>query len=106
MIEEVEIVADYTVRFIMEYPFSAIPSHFAHNVGGMVSKEQIEEDYAAMEEGNEPGSVINEHPIGTSYFKFEEWNPVEYVKLVKNEDYWDGEAKLDSVTCKVVSEDL
>ena len=106
MIEEVEIVDDYTVRFITEYPFSALPSHFAHNVAGMVSKEQIEEDYAAMEEGNEPGSVINEHPIGTSYFKFEEWNPGEYVKLVKNEDYWDGEAKLDSVTFKVVSEDL
>src|SRR5699024_5735675 len=63
MIEEVEIVDDYTVRFITEYPFSALPSHFAHNVAGMVSKEQIEEDYAAMEEGNEPGSVINEHPI-------------------------------------------
>src|SRR5699024_1433328 len=106
MIEEVEVVDDYTVRFITKFPFSALPAHFAHNVGGMVSKEQIEEDYAAMEEGNEPGSVINEHPIGTGYFKFNEWKPGEYVKLVKNEDYWDGETKLDSVTFKVISEDL
>lgn len=106
MIEEVEVVDDHTIRFITEYPFSALPSHFAHNVAGMVSKEQIEADYESMEEGNEPGAVINENPIGTGYFKFEEWNPGAYVKLVKNEDYWDGEAKLDTVTFKVVSEDL
>lgn len=106
MIEDIEVVDDHTIRFITEYPFSSLPSHFAHNVSGMVSKDLIEEDYKAMEEGNEPGSVINEHPIGTNYFEFEEWVPGEYVKLVKNDDYWDGEAKLDSVTFKVVSEDL
>lgn len=59
MIDEIEVVDDYTIRFITEFPFSALPSHFAHNVGGMISKEQIEDDYAAMEEGKEPGTVIN-----------------------------------------------
>lgn len=106
MIEEVEVVDDHTIRFTTEFPFSALPSHFAHNVSGMVSKEQIEEDYEAMEDGKEPGTVINENPIGSGYFKFESWTPGESVKLVKNEDYWDGEAKLDSVTFKIVSEDL
>lgn len=106
MIDEIEVVDDYTIRFITEFPFSALPSHFAHNVGGMISKEQIEDDYAAMEEGNEPGTVINENPTGTGYFKFESWTPGDSIKLVKNEEYWDGEAKLDSVTFKVVSEDL
>jgi len=106
MIDEIEVVDDYTIRFITEFPFSALPSHFAHNVGGMISKEQIEDDYAAMEEGKEPGTVINENPTGTGYFKFESWTPGDSIKLVKNEDYWDGEAKLDSVTFKVVSEDL
>ena len=106
MIDEIEVVDDYTIRFITEFPFSALPSHFAHNVGGMISKEQIEDDYAAMEEGKEPGTVINENPTGTGYFKFESWTPGDSIKLVKNEEYWDGEAKLDSVTFKVVSEDL
>src|SRR5699024_660111 len=54
MIEEVEVVDDHTIRFTTEFPFSALPSHFAHNVSGMVSKEQIEEDYEAMEDGKEP----------------------------------------------------
>lgn len=106
MVTEVEVVDDYTVRFVTEYPFSPLPAHLAHNGGGMVSLEQIEADYAAMEEGEEPGSVINENPVGTGFFKFEEWQSGQHVRLVKNEDYWGEPAKLDSVTFKVVGEDL
>jgi len=106
MVTEIEVVDDYTVRFTTEYPFSPLPAHLAHTGGGMVSLEQIEADYAAMENGEAPGSVINENPIGTGYFKFDSWEPGSQVKLVKNEDYWGETAKLDSVTFKVVSEGL
>ncbi|WP_369384530.1 ABC transporter substrate-binding protein [Halalkalibacter hemicellulosilyticus] len=50
--------------------------------------------------------MINEHPIGTGYFQFDYWTPGEEIKLVRNEDYWGDKANLDSVTFKVVSEDL
>lgn len=106
MINEVVVVDDYTVQFKTEYPFAGLPAHLAHNASGMVSPETIEADYAAMKEGEAPGTVVNEKPIGTGYFKFEEWQPGQYVRLVKNEEYWDGTAKLDSVTFKVVPEDL
>lgn len=106
MITDIEVVDEYTVRITTEYPFAPLPAHLAHPVSGMVSLELIEEDYAAMEEGEEPGSVINNNPIGTGYFKFDEWVPGQYVRLVKNEDYWGEQALLDSVTFKVVPEDL
>ncbi|MBY7143159.1 glutathione ABC transporter substrate-binding protein [Virgibacillus sp. NKC19-3] len=106
MISEVKVVDDYTVHFITEYPFSPLPAHLANNVAGMISIEQIEDDYAAMEEGEDPGSVINQNPAGTGYFKFEDWEPGQHIRLIKNEEYWDGEANLDSVTFKVVPEDL
>ncbi|WP_067727973.1 glutathione ABC transporter substrate-binding protein [Oceanobacillus damuensis] len=106
MVTDIEIVDDYTVRFTTEFPFSPLPAHLAHSGGAMVSLEQIKADYAAMEEGEEPGSVINENPIGTGFFKFEEWNAGTDITLVKNEDYWGEPAKLDSVTFKVVSEGL
>ncbi|MFC3041211.1 glutathione ABC transporter substrate-binding protein [Virgibacillus xinjiangensis] len=105
MVTNVEAVDEYTVRITTEFPFSPLPSHLAHPGGGMVSPAVIEEDYAAMEEGEEPGSYINENPIGTGYFKFEKWEPGTEIVLVKNEDYWDGEAQLDSVTFRVVPED-
>ncbi|MBY7144872.1 glutathione ABC transporter substrate-binding protein [Virgibacillus sp. NKC19-3] len=106
MVTDIEVVDDYTVRFTTEYPFAPLPAHLAHTGGSMVGLDQIEEDYAAMEDGEEPGSVINENPIGTGYFEFDEWSPGELVRLTKNEDYWDDPALLDSVTFKVVDEDL
>lgn len=105
MVTDVEAIDEYTVQFTTEYPFAPLPAHLAHSGGGMVSLDLIEEDYAAMEDGKDPGSVINENPVGTGYFKFDEWAPGEYIRLVRNDDYWDDPALLDSVTFKVVSED-
>ncbi|GAB3055046.1 glutathione ABC transporter substrate-binding protein [Virgibacillus ainsalahensis] len=106
MITNVEVVDAYTVRMETEFPFAPLPAHLAHPGGQMVSKEQIEADYAAMENGDEPGSVINENPQGTGPFTFENWEPGQSIKLVRNEDYWGENALLDSVTFKVVPEDL
>ncbi len=106
MVEEVEVVDDYTVRFVTEYPFAPFPAHIAHNGGGMVSKDAIDADYEAMENGEEPGTYISENPVGTGYFKFDSWNPGTEIRLVKNEDYWGEPAHLDSVVFKVVSEGL
>lgn len=105
MITDIEVVDEYTIRFTTEYPFAPLPGHFAHQVSGMVSPELIEADYAAMEEGRDPGAVINEGPIGTGHFKFDESEPGNYVRLVRNDNHWDENALLDSVTFKVVKED-
>ncbi|WP_062048314.1 glutathione ABC transporter substrate-binding protein [Bacillus sp. JCM 19034] len=106
MVTNVEVIDEYTVQIETEYPFAPLPAHLAHEAGGMISKELIEADYAAMEDGQDPSSKINEHPIGTGYFKFESWTPGQEIKLVRNEDYWGENVKLDSVTFKVVPEDL
>lgn len=105
MIEEVEVIDDYTVHIKTEYPFAPLPAHLAHNGGGMMSGEMIAEDYEAMENGEEPGSVINNKAIGTGFFKFDTWSPGSELKLVKNDDYWGDPAKVDSVTFRVVPED-
>ncbi|EEG76979.1 glutathione ABC transporter substrate-binding protein [Dethiobacter alkaliphilus] len=105
MIEEIIVVDEYTVQFVTEFPFAPLPAHLAHSGGGIISLASIEADYAAMEEGKDPGSVISMDPVGTGYFVFESWVPGSEIKLVRNEDYWGEKAKLDSVTFKVVPED-
>lgn len=104
MVEEINVVDDYTIEFVTEYPFSPLPAHIAHNGGGIMSAEVIEEDYAALEGGEEPGSVINVSPVGTGPFVFESWTSGEEIVLTQNEDYWDGAPALDSVTFRVVPE--
>lgn len=106
MVTDVEVVDEYTVRFTTEYPFAPLPAHLAHSGGSMVSLDVIEEDYAAMEEGSDPGTVVNENPVGTGYFIFDEWKSGESIRVVRNEDYWGENALLDSVLYKIVSEDL
>lgn len=106
MVSDIEVVDEYTVRFTTEYPFAPLPAHLAHSGGAMVSLDIIEQDYAAIEEGKDPGTVVNEQPIGTGYFVFDEWKSGESIRLVRNEDYWGDNALLDSVLFKVVSEDL
>ena len=102
MITDVEVISDYEVQITTEYPFAPLLAHLSHNGGGMISPAQIEADYAAMESGSDPGSVITEEPVGTGFFKFDSWSAGSEIRLVKNEDYWGEPANVDSVTFRVV----
>ncbi|CAM4076017.1 glutathione ABC transporter substrate-binding protein [Lederbergia lenta] len=104
MVKSVDVVDDQTVRITTEYPFAPLLAHLSHNGGGMMSPKTIAADYEGMKNGKEPGAVISEQPAGTGYFKFESWETGSQLKLVKNEEYWDTPALVDSVTFKVVPE--
>lgn len=106
MIVSVEVTDEYEVKITTEFPFAALPSHLAHPGGHIISLESIKKDYEAFENGEEPFKVVNENPVGTGYFKFDKRSNGESVKLVKNDDYWGQKAKVDSVTFKVVPEDM
>lgn len=106
MITNVEAVDELTVRFTLEYPFAPFPAHLAHEGGSILSEESIQKDYEEMEKGETAGAYIGTNPIGTGYFKLEQWEPGDYLKLVRNDDYWGEKAKLDSVTFRVVDEAL
>lgn len=106
MIDSVDVIDEYTVHIHTKYPFSALPSHLAHPGGHMISLEAIEKDNEAIANGAEPFAAVNENPIGTGYFKYDERTSGEQIKVVKNEDYWGEQAGVDSVTFKFVPEDL
>ena len=104
MISNVEVIDEYTVRITTEYPFSPLLAHLSHSGGAIISPKSIAADYAAMETGKVAGSVISENPVGTGYFKFISWAPGSEIKLVRNDDYWDEKAFVDTVTFKVIPE--
>jgi len=104
MITSVDIVDEYTVRIITEYPFSPIFTHLTHSGGAIISPKSVEADYAAMNNGEDSGSVISVNPVGTGFFKFESWEPGAEIKLSRNEDYWGNQANVETVTFRVIPE--
>ena len=133
MVSEVNIIDDYTVELVTEYPFAPLANNLTHGAGKMISKDLIDADYQqALDEagsdltleeyyelrtegGGEHEAVANEissfvgqlvesEPVGTNYFKFESRSPGEQTAVVRNDDYWGDTSLLDGVNFKVVSE--
>ncbi|MFG6149884.1 glutathione ABC transporter substrate-binding protein [Halobacillus sp. B23F22_1] len=91
-IESIEAVDEYTVEITTEEPYGALLAALAHTNAAIVSPEA------------DQNQDINEDPVGTGPFKFENWSQGEEVTLSKNEDYWQEPAELENVTMKVVPE--
>ena len=48
------------VQITTEFPFAPLLAHLSHPAGVIVSPKQVDEEYAAMADGKEPSSVIND----------------------------------------------
>src|SRR5699024_7476947 len=103
MVGEINIIDDYNIELVTEYPYAPLLNNLSHGAGKMISKELIDEDYQnaleqaesnlSLEEyyelrnrgGEEHGQVVEDisqyvgekvetGPVGTNYFKFESRN--------------------------------
>ena len=99
-IDTVTVVDDKTIAFKM---VKASPANIANFTYGIMSKEYYA--HSSFEELTQK----NPTPMGTGKFVLADggYAPKQYVKLTKNENYWDVEnaPKIDGVTLSEVSED-
>ncbi|MBT5369163.1 MAG: peptide ABC transporter substrate-binding protein, partial [Nitrospinaceae bacterium] len=51
-------------------------------------------------------SGLNRSPIGTGPFKFKEWQSDELIRLVRNDDYWEGPAKYSEFIMRIIPDPL
>ena len=90
--ESAEAVDDYTVKLYLKQPDALLLSG-ARGLGhiAVVPREAVEyygEDFGL-------------NPIGSGPFEFAEYKPDEYVRLVRNEDYW-KQPYMDEVLFKII----
>jgi peptide/nickel transport system substrate-binding protein len=97
-IESIEVVDEYTVKFTLKEP--KVGFIWTANYG--ILPKHILKDVAIGELGEHEFGT--QSPIGTGPFKFVEWKDGEYVKLERNEKYFDGSPYLDSMTFKFVQD--
>ena len=97
MLEEVVVIDDYTVHFIVEFPFAPFPAHVAHNAGAIIAPSAI------LEEEN-GGLSISENPIGTGPFVYYSWDRGTELVMVRNENYWKQTVYLDGLRFVAIPE--
>jgi peptide/nickel transport system substrate-binding protein len=96
VLKAVEVVDDYTVRFVLLEPYAPLPTVLA-DCQLIVPKHILEgKDLNTYDEFNKT------NPIGTGPFKLEEAVTGDHYTVVANEDYFGGRPYLDSIVFKVV----
>src|SRR5699024_11339529 len=75
MISEVNVIDDYTVEIITEYPFSPLLGNLSHGAGKMISKELIDDDYQNAIDEAELDITLDE------YYELREDGGQEYEKI-------------------------
>ncbi|WLD94398.1 ABC transporter substrate-binding protein [Alkalihalobacillus sp. AL-G] len=86
-IKEIRTPDKYTVEIELKRIDPMLLDNLAQYWTGIISKKAVEEK----------GEKFNQDPIGTGPFVFEKWKPQTATMLVKNEDWYRGEVKVDKV---------
>ena len=81
---------DTTIVIRLSEPFAIFPKLLAMPVASVVP--------------DSVSSSFGEHPIGTGPWKFVEWKHDDYLLFARNEAYWGGPPKADSLRARIVPE--
>lgn len=96
-IDRVEIVDDYTVRFVMNRPFSALPYYLA-SFAGIIPEHVL----GSAENPLQVAEFNKGIPVTTGPYKVAEFVPGAYVRLVPNEYYYEGTPKLAGIVFRII----
>ena len=93
-VEEIEAKSEYVVAFHFEEPIAAFLPNIAYRSLSLWSPTAYKENGIEW---------MNSHMVGTGPFLLDEWRHGEYMRFVKNPDYWQpGLPYLDAIKIMVV----
>src|SRR5690606_22047395 len=95
VIDEIEIIDDYTIRIKTSAPFSPILAHLAHPVAAILNEK------AVTEAGADYGLRV---AVGTGPFRFVDWVTQSHVTLERFDDYLGEPAKVARVVIRAIPE--
>ncbi|RAP35577.1 peptide-binding protein [Candidatus Marinamargulisbacteria bacterium SCGC AAA071-K20] len=86
------VIDDYTIEAILPQPFAPFLIRMAM---GILPKHLLEgEDINKAD--------FNRAPVGTGPYKFQSWQPAQYVQLERNDHYYMGKPKTKLIVMKIV----
>ncbi|TGU83150.1 ABC transporter substrate-binding protein, partial [Mesorhizobium sp. M00.F.Ca.ET.186.01.1.1] len=93
-VKEVKVIDDQTVQVITAQPFPTLLLRIADDLLIMAPKH-------TKEVGLEKAAT---DPVGTGAYKFDKWTRDDSLKLVANEEYWQGAPSIKRVTFRIIPE--
>lgn len=96
-VDRVEIVDDFTVRFVLNRPFSSLPYYLAYYSGMLPEHVLGDAENPLMVAEFNKGT-----PVVTGPYRVDEFVSGAYVRLVPNERYWGETPKLASITFQII----
>jgi peptide/nickel transport system substrate-binding protein len=94
LVRNVELTDDYTVRIVYRKPYAPCLGSWGM---GMLPKHILDGHKSAWWAEN-----FNRSPVGTGPFKFDRWVSNQYIRLRRNDDYWEGKPHLDYITIRTI----
>jgi len=92
VVQSIEKINDYTIRFKFKYADSSILANIASDFAVILSKE-----YADALVLKNIKREIDTLPIGTGPFKLKEYRPGAYIRYAPHQDYWDKPSSLEQL---------
>lgn len=94
-LSSMKIIDDLTLELTMSTPWGAFPNSltggFAGQIGYIASPKML-----ASPDGSR-------YPVGTGPFVFKEWSPDDHLTVIRNDNYWQTPALLDSVEFRPIT---
>lgn len=91
-VKSVREVSPYSVEIKLNKPYAPFLNALAMPAFGIASPEAIKTNLGDL----------NKHPVGTGPFMLKSWKPNDSIILVRNENYWNGSAKVNEVEFRVI----
>jgi len=92
LVEEVEKINDYTIRFHLAYADSSFLANLATDFAIVLSAE-----YAQQLSQQKLKTNIDTHPVGTGPFKLKEYRVGSLIRFYRNDKYWQEPAKIEQL---------
>ncbi len=98
VIQSVEKIDDYTVKFVLGAPLAPFLANLAMDMFAISSP-------AAIEASGDAYGMPSVGCVGTGPFKFVEWVEGDHILVEANTDYWGGAPTIDEILFRVIPDD-
>ena len=111
-VKSAQVLAPYKIRFTYKRLFSTAIGSWAMGIlpEHLLNRKKLVEE--ANKRGRDPetftlrDSDFGRNPVGTGPFIFKEWKSDEQIRLVRNENYWEGAPEYEEYVMRIIPDSL